>query len=83
MTCYGFIRAISAYFVVLGLPEYSSDLIPLFIATLESTLMFLFRNKSYSFNVRSLLFFHYAVFKSTVFLCIPQIENIIISKIES
>lgn len=80
MTFYGFLRGCSAYFVILGLPQEVSDFIPFMIATLETIMMYLCKTKSYQFNVHSDLFFHYAVFKSTVFVSVPQVEKLIISK---
>jgi hypothetical protein len=81
MTSYGFLRGLSAYFVILGLPQDASDLIPVMIATLETILMYLCKAKSYQFDVHSELFFHYAVLKSTVFVSVPQIEKLILSEL--
>lgn len=81
MSLYSIIRALSAYFVTLGLPLSVSDIIPFFIANVETLYMCLTCNQSYTFGARSTLFFHYAIFKAAFFLALPQFEKFTIDRL--
>ena len=83
MAIYGIIRAVSAYLVTVGLPLSVSNVVPFVISALETAGMIANRSKSYAFETRSELFFHYAVFKSAMFLALPHVENFIVAQVKS
>lgn len=42
--------------------------------------MFVNKTNAYSFSVRSVLFFQYAITKSSIFLALPFIESFVVEK---